>query len=676
MKRDVLIFLTYMCAAFMFVLHEASSADDYVPTPANPSFKTIQRDEVLKALENIHSSPRLLLTDEAIQATRQKIETDPRMDAYYNALKDDADKLMTSAPVEYQLTGKRLLSVSRQALKRIFAWSFLYRYTGDEKYSKRVEQEVLAISNFSDWHPAHFLDVAEMTVAVAIGYDSCKDTFSEENRSTVRDAIYVKGVLSVRNLKDAWKRNTANWNQVCWCGNLFGALAIYDEERDEEEWGILVDAILDSVNGVTWGMSSYEPDGNYTEGPVYWGYGTGFNILLFGALESAFGSDFGLSDAPGFLKSIQYYEHVFGTTGEAFNYPDAAPGKFFEATAFWYSCKLKDPNVVWNENNAMNSAYLLKNGKLKNPKGVLSFRSLIGDRVATCALLWGPTLDKETCDSLLNNPEFQDSLARKNAPSELGYVGLGNHRCCVALFRTAWSPDAAYLGIKCGYPNAPHGHLDEGSFVYDDLGVRWIVELGPEDYHKIESRGMNLWNTAQNSDRWKLLRYNNFGHSVPTINGNLQQADQKTFFVETQIGGEGEKSSATIDLTLVYKNDVAKAFRKATLLPNGDLIIEDSFEALPDKEASIERRFLTPAHVEIAEEGLAVLTQADRNNTGVELKKYVKTQSDVPTSFKTAPCESDNDFDAPNPGITILIEQSRLAPGEKAVFTTTFSSAK
>ena len=222
MKRDIFIFLAYMCATFMFVLHEASAADDYVPTSANPSFTTIQRDEVLNALEKIHPSPRLLLTDEAIQTTRQKIENDPRMNAYYNALKDDADKLMTSAPVEYQLTGKRLLSVSRQALKRIFAWSFLYRYTGDEKYSKRVEQEVMAISNFSDWHPAHFLDVAEMTVAVAIGYDSCKDAFSEENRSTVRDAIYIKGVLSVRNLKGAWKKNTANWNQVCWCGNLFG----------------------------------------------------------------------------------------------------------------------------------------------------------------------------------------------------------------------------------------------------------------------------------------------------------------------------------------------------------------------------------------------------------------------------------------------------------------------
>ena len=31
-------------------------------------------------------------------------------------------------------------------------------------------------------------------------------------------------------------------------------------------------------------------------------------------------------------------------------------------------------------------------------------------------------------------------------------------------------------------------------------------DLGPEDYFRIESRKMSLWNMSQNSDRWKIFR--------------------------------------------------------------------------------------------------------------------------------------------------------------------------
>jgi|BioPla2DNA2_1021312.scaffolds.fasta_scaffold07368_3 hypothetical protein len=669
MKKTILaIFVSVSLLLFPSSAKQTNAAEEDGKTKINAhsSFREVQRDEVIKALENIHSAPRILLTDEAIASARLRIETDPRWKSYYEALKKDADKRMKAAPVEYKLTGVRLLSVSREALRRIFAWSFLYRYSGDVKYAERVEQETVAISEFSDWHPEHFLDVAEMATAVAIGYDSCKERFSDENRVKVREALRIKGVMESQNKKWWWKYNTANWNQVCWCGNLYAALAIYGDESEENREAT-IDAICDALNGVTWSMSSYEPDGNYTEGPGYWGYGSGFNILMFGALTSALGTDFGRSDSEGFLKSIQYYEHVFGTTGNAFNYPDSGGGIIYEAPAFWYCSKLEDPYIAWNENRQITNAYLMEQNVLKNIKDIRSFDSLIKGRLAVCALLWGPVFNKEHIESLLKDPSSQ------TVPNELGYVGQGNGLCAVALFRTAWKEDAAYLGIKCGRPNAPHGHMDEGGFVFDDLGVRWFVELGPEDYNKIESRGMNLWSASQNSDRWKLLRYNNFGHSVPVINGNLQLVDQLTSFIETEIGDIGEESSATIELTPVYKNDVAKAVRKATLESNGNLIIEDTFEALPDKEAKIERRFITPAQVDVKDDG-AILTLQAANDNSMNLQKYFKTQSEAETAISVIPCATENDYDAKNPGISILIESSTLKPGEKAVYTTIIST--
>ena len=636
------------------VVFTDSTDGRYEPTPAHPSFRSVSLDEVEVALRNLHPAPRLLLTDKALSETRKKLENDELWFEYYAALKQFADSKLEAKPVERVVTGRRLLAVSREALGRIFDWSFLYRYTGEDRYAKRVEEEVLAIAEFQDWNPSHFLDVAEMTTAMAIGYDSCKETFSDVNRSKIREAIYTKGLVEALNFKGGWKRNVANWNQVCWCGALYGSLAIIDEV-DQNERSMIAQLIWSAVNGVTWSMSSYEPDGNYTEGPGYWGYGTSFNILLVSALESALGNDFGRSESPGFLKSIDYYEHVFGTTGAAFNYPDSGGGKMFESTTFWYSSRLNQPFAPWNEMNAILAADRVAHGQ--GCKDDRPFSSLVTGRLAVAALLWGK------------------SVTELRAPEELGYVGKGSGLCCVALFRTAWRHDAAYLGIKCGVPRAPHGHLDEGSFVYDDGGVRWIVELGAEDYHKIESLGMNLWDVSQNSDRWKLLRYNNYGHSVPTINGALQLVDGQSFFVETKIGELGEDSYAVIDLTPVYKDNALKVVRKALLKSDGSLVIEDTFEALPDKPATIDRRFLTPALVE-ERNGTLFLSQQSSDGTAGRLVKTFTTTTNFPIRVErvVSPCETQESFDAKNPGVSTIKEQVNLSPGEKIVFTTLFSS--
>ncbi len=652
--------------AFSTLAAETKKAQD----DTAKGFAAISQAEVDAAFERLRPAPRLLLTDEALDEVAKKIDADPRWRAYYEALKRRADKELNEQPVERKLEGKRLLGVSRAALRRMFDWAFMHRFTGDSKYAARVEREAVAIAEFSDWNPSHFLDVAEMTTAAAFAYDSCGATFSDENRKKVREAIRVKGVEEALKVRGWWKKNNANWNQVCWCGTLYGALAVADDEPE-----LARDAVRQAVNGVTWSMASYEPDGNYTEGPGYWGYGTGFNALMLAALNSALGNDFGRSKANGFAKTIRYYEHVFGTTGDAFNYPDSGGGPIFEPTAFWNALNLGEPGAAWNENFMLDAAYVATKHKVKY--GWRSLDSLAGHRLAVCALLWGSVretpLDAEKIEA--GTPVDPGKLAFGNvAPKELGYVGVGDGRNAVALFRTAWRRDAAYLGIKAGAPNAPHGHMDEGGFVHDDGGVRWIVELGPENYHRIESRGMNLWGTAQNSDRWKLFRYNNLGHSVLTLNGAPQLVDGRTEIVESKIGGPGEASSATLDLTPVYRDEAKSVKRVATLNPDGSLVIEDVVEALADKAIAVERRFVTKAAVDVVSERVATLSAASPVRCGkATLCKKVETQSDIPTSFSVVAAETENDFDSKNPGVSILRETATVEAGKTATFRTVFS---
>ncbi|MEJ0033440.1 MAG: hypothetical protein WDO15_25280 [Bacteroidota bacterium] len=75
------------------------------------------------------------------------------------------------------------LNTSRKILRRIYFLSYVYRVTGEDKYAQRAKKELLAACKSDDWNPPHFLDAAETTTAVAIGYDWLYDKFSADERS-------------------------------------------------------------------------------------------------------------------------------------------------------------------------------------------------------------------------------------------------------------------------------------------------------------------------------------------------------------------------------------------------------------------------------------------------------------------------------------------------------------
>ena len=78
---------------------------------------------------------------------------------------------MLGLPVNERVVGTAFAGNLRENLRRILFLGFAYRMTGEKRYSDRAEAEMLKAASFSDWNPSHFLDVAEMTAALAIGYD-------------------------------------------------------------------------------------------------------------------------------------------------------------------------------------------------------------------------------------------------------------------------------------------------------------------------------------------------------------------------------------------------------------------------------------------------------------------------------------------------------------------------
>ena len=112
--------------------------------------------------------PRLLLPAEGEEAIRKAIAEYPPLATVHQRIMELCDRTLTEPPVERIKEGKRLLAISRIALKRIYYLSYAYRMTGDKKYAHRAEQEMLAVSRFTDWNPTHFLDVGEQRPGQAL----------------------------------------------------------------------------------------------------------------------------------------------------------------------------------------------------------------------------------------------------------------------------------------------------------------------------------------------------------------------------------------------------------------------------------------------------------------------------------------------------------------------------
>jgi hypothetical protein len=210
-----------------------------------------------------------------------------------------ARALLDKPPVIYKMEGRRLLSVSREAMRRIELCGFAYRLSGDRVFLDRAEKEMLTVAAFADWNPSHFLDTAEMTAGLALGYDWLFAELSPATRATVREAMIEKGLKLGIALKDtSWQRKVMNWNQVCFGGLTLGALAIADEAPDVSA------ALLEQARENNhYGLKPYAPDGVYPEGPDYYNYGTGYEVFMLSALETALGTDWNLSAAPGFMAS-------------------------------------------------------------------------------------------------------------------------------------------------------------------------------------------------------------------------------------------------------------------------------------------------------------------------------------------------------------------------------------
>jgi hypothetical protein len=572
--------------------------------------------------------PRLVASANSWVQIKARRAQDALLDGFLKRSEAEARALLDAPPMAYKKDGKRLLHVSRAVLRRVLLLATQFRLTGDEVFARRAEAEMQNVAAFGDWNPSHFLDVAEMTAALALCYDWLFDWLSDASRQSLRAAIIDKGLKP--GLADKGFQNTRNnWNSVCLCGIALGALAIAEDEPDLARQ-VLAKVKQFNING----LQPYAPEGVYPEGAVYWGYGTTFEVLLLDSLRTALGTDWGLGKSAGFMESAPALLQQLGPTGAFFNFSDGSERIGSEPAMWWFARALKQPSLLFNDKARLQS--YANSAKLSDV-------TTEDDRLLPLAALWWP----------------EANAAGANKPLPLNWLGRGAQS--LASFRSSWDDrKAMFLALKGGGASLSHGHMDAGSFVFEAAGVRWARDLGAQDYLSLESKGIDLWNSKQDGGRWKVFRLSPFSHSTLTLNGQLHRADGLARISHFSDSGD---AGAIVDLSPIFAGQASRVTRGFAFRAN-HVLIRDELEGLKEGD-SVRWAMLTRAEISISADG----SQATLSESGQQLSAIL--QAAPGAKFESIAADPPNDYDAPNKGFRLLIANFKAPASGKIAATVT-----
>lgn len=488
--------------------------------------------------------------------------------------------ILATYPTYNVQKNRHLEELARPAMAHLFNCAYAYRTTGEAKYLTECKALLAQLCADDNWYPSSFLSTAEIALGVAIAYDWLYYDLTKAERTLIRSNLVSKAI-SARDVNTL--TSLTNRGQVHNSGLLAASLAVW--EKDKGSARSLMEESIASIPNVV--KAIYEPKGSYAEGYSYWNYGSSYQCMYDEMLLTVFGDDKDLAEDIGFQESGNY--RLFMSDALApFSYSDGGRVTLGASTAlWWYAAHYQRPGLLYNE---------------------LAYGDKINDgRYAALIPL-----------SLVKYPAL--NTAAVTPPAQNVWVDSNSAVAPVIMVRQGWtgSNDDAYLGLKGGRADISHGHMDAGSFVYHALGTVWSADVQQKAYSVYTDAGLS--GTSQKAGTWKALVYNSLGHSTLSfanysgvkekIHPTDHLVDAKATISNTwtsggQMGGE-------LNLTPLFDGQVSSAHRKAVLLSNGDLLVEDRITALSGTDAQLIWRLVTPATVTVEGKKI-VLTRSGKN---------------------------------------------------------------
>ena len=477
--------------------------------------------EILSATINNSARPRVL----ANQADFDRIAAllasgDPNIAQWYNRLLTQANQHLMTSVSQYQIVDNRLLGVSNTVYDRVSILAFIYRFTSDDRYAERAWRELEAAAAFSDWHPSHFLDVGQMSLAFAVGYDWLYDYLSEPRKRLLVRAFEEKGLAEFNKAifgGTSWSLASSNWNSWTRGGILSCVLAMAEELNDR---GAAAHALEKGLLGLETMLNEFAPQGAWVEGTYYWETAVRYLAFLIDTLENSTARYIGYDNLPGF-EETSYFSSMLSGPGGVFNFADTTITRDNPSVEFWLSNRFGDKGLT--------------NLRLQN----MAAHNLASDLMD---ILWYVPTGTAGLPTLEN---------------DIFYENLD-----IAAFHNDWSTTGLFAAVKGADTAASHFHFDGGTFVFDMGGKRFAYELGRDGY-------AILTNTTKDF----LYKCRAEGHNTLVINPDSGPGQKRN--VRSKIVKYAENQDerhAVIDLTPLYDRgtDIKRGFK---VFRNEDTIV-------------------------------------------------------------------------------------------------------
>lgn len=516
--------------------------------------------ESLKAKMSNVTHPRVVAT---------KVDFDSIRNSYAQSnkyIKKWGDEVIVSAEnalkaelPQYKTGG--MLDLSAAVADRLENLGMAYQLTGDKRFSQQAYNIIMAVGEFKDWNPAHYLDVGEMSMGVAVGYDWCYDAFSQQQRTDIEKVIYNQCLklyeASYYNqiAYTSFIKNETNWNSWCNGPAMMCASAVFDVYPD-----LCADLISKTLRSQEIMLNEYYPEGAWMEGSGYWNLGL-FPIALYSdTLKNTFGTDFNMSKTPGMDKSAYFSFAMQGPAGTN-NFHDSEVGYQNCPVLFWCAKEYGDSDII-----KMHLAQMDK-------------YSQAGDAYS---MIW---YDK------ISEAEFV------SMPKDM-YIKGGEF---VSMRSSYANDNGTYVSYHAGVSDINHGQYDTGTYVIDMLGERFAMDLGKENYNV---------SSYFSTGRYDYYKCRPEGHNLYVINpkeGKIGQ-EKNTFCESDGVVASERGAYSMVDLTACYATDVNFAKRGFKLEDDRQSVVVADEISLKS-QSEIYWFVHTDAEIEIADKNTLYLTK-------------------------------------------------------------------
>lgn len=424
--------------------------------------------------------------------------------------------------------------------RRLNLYAFLALLGEDQRYIAALEDIIWTICDEYAWSlPAHLggqslrwpqagerqhrqvidLFAAETAFALAEVAHLLGDGLSPVVQGRIRHEVLERVLKPYAELGPAlhWETSQMNWASVC--GGSIGAAALYLME-DTATLLPLLYRILGSMDSY---LSGFEMDGACTEGIGYWGYGFGFYVYFAELLKQRTAGQLDLMKQDKVQAIALFHEKAYLTGCSTVPFSDAVRTARYPL-GLLHRLKHRYPQL--HVPPADGRVDLLQ-------EPVARWAPFIRELVWSDPHCQGAPWPQQSC--YLSDAGWFISRAWPAEGQVQGAVPAG------LSVSPAWSVPSAFAA-KGGHNDEPHNHNDLGSFVYHVGGETLLEDLGAGEYTK----------AYFGAGRYELICNGSHGHSVPIINGNVQQTGRERSAPVLYVERSAELDRFGVELSAAY----------------------------------------------------------------------------------------------------------------------------